>query len=135
MSSPEGDSSRRDGNQTRGRADQPLAVGFALVRLQESTNPCASAFDVLQTDGDELLNAPFERRREVLEALFADHRVGPPWTLCPSTTGTGRWRGSGCMSGPTCQVSKASLPRASWTDTGRACGAGPSSAAGSPSRH
>ncbi|MEU9064905.1 ATP-dependent DNA ligase [Streptomyces sp. NPDC048430] len=44
------------------------------------------AFDVLQRDGQELLDEPFERRREVLEALFADHRLAPPWTLCPSTT-------------------------------------------------
>ncbi|WP_299540718.1 ATP-dependent DNA ligase [uncultured Streptomyces sp.] len=44
------------------------------------------AFDVLQTDGHELLNVSFVRRREVLEGLFADDRVGPPWTLCPSTT-------------------------------------------------
>ena len=44
------------------------------------------AFDVLQSDGQELLDEPFARRREVLEALFADHRLAPPWTLCPSTT-------------------------------------------------
>nr|WSS66283.1 ATP-dependent DNA ligase [Streptomyces sp. NBC_01177] len=44
------------------------------------------AFDVLQNEGQELLDEPFERRREVLEALFADRRLGPPWTLCPSTT-------------------------------------------------
>ncbi|MEV5864302.1 ATP-dependent DNA ligase [Streptomyces sp. NPDC052071] len=44
------------------------------------------AFDVLQNDGQELLDEPFARRRQVLEALFADHRIGPPWTLCPSTT-------------------------------------------------
>ncbi|MDQ0798297.1 ATP-dependent DNA ligase [Streptomyces sp. B1I3] len=44
------------------------------------------AFDVLQSDGQELLAEPFARRREVLEALFAGHWLGPPWTLCPSTT-------------------------------------------------
>jgi ATP-dependent DNA ligase len=44
------------------------------------------AFDVLQNDGQELLEEPFARRREVLEALFAGDRLGPPWTLCPSTT-------------------------------------------------
>ncbi|MEU2681339.1 ATP-dependent DNA ligase [Streptomyces sp. NPDC007107] len=43
-------------------------------------------FDVLQSDGQELVDEPFARRREVLEALFADHQLGPPWTLCPSTT-------------------------------------------------
>ncbi|MFD3612165.1 ATP-dependent DNA ligase [Streptomyces atroolivaceus] len=44
------------------------------------------AFDILQADGRELLDEPLWRRREVLEALFADHRLTPPWTLCPSTT-------------------------------------------------
>ncbi|MEV5864295.1 ATP-dependent DNA ligase [Streptomyces sp. NPDC052071] len=44
------------------------------------------AFDVLQNQGQELLNAPFAHRRDVLEALFAGHRLLPPWTLCPSTT-------------------------------------------------
>ncbi|MFJ8871303.1 ATP-dependent DNA ligase [Streptomyces sp. NPDC102473] len=44
------------------------------------------AFDILQVDGRELLDEPLWRRREILEALFADHRLTPPWTLCPSTT-------------------------------------------------
>ncbi|MEU5490923.1 ATP-dependent DNA ligase [Streptomyces sp. NPDC020196] len=44
------------------------------------------AFDILQVDGRELLDEPLWKRREVLEALFADHRLTPPWTLCPSTT-------------------------------------------------
>ncbi|MFD6278457.1 ATP-dependent DNA ligase [Streptomyces sp. NPDC060209] len=44
------------------------------------------AFDVLQSDGRELLDEPFARRREVLEALFTSYRLAPPWTLCPSTT-------------------------------------------------
>ncbi|MBM7443174.1 ATP-dependent DNA ligase [Streptomyces sp. HB132] len=44
------------------------------------------AFDVLRSDGQELLDEPFTHRRKVLEALFADHRLAPPWTLCPSTT-------------------------------------------------
>ncbi|MEU9530654.1 ATP-dependent DNA ligase [Streptomyces sp. NPDC048210] len=44
------------------------------------------AFDVLQSDGQELLQEPFAHRREVLEALFVDHQLGPPWTLCPSTS-------------------------------------------------
>ncbi|MFJ6852953.1 hypothetical protein ACIQM3_20880 [Streptomyces sp. NPDC091271] len=43
-------------------------------------------FDVLQSDGQELLDELFERRREVLEVLFADHWLGAPWTLFPSTT-------------------------------------------------
>ncbi|MEV5161069.1 hypothetical protein [Streptomyces sp. NPDC053728] len=43
------------------------------------------AFDVLQSDGQELLDEPFAPRREVLE-LFTSYRLTPPWTLCPSTT-------------------------------------------------
>ncbi|MEE1774866.1 hypothetical protein PUR25_02025 [Streptomyces sp. JV181] len=43
-------------------------------------------FDVLQRDGQELVDEPFARRREVLEALFASCQLEPPWTLCPSTT-------------------------------------------------
>ncbi|WP_329046778.1 ATP-dependent DNA ligase [Streptomyces sp. NBC_01422] len=44
------------------------------------------AFDVLQAEGQELLDEPYARRRQILEALFADHRLTPPWTLCPSTS-------------------------------------------------
>ncbi|MCX5613152.1 hypothetical protein OHB39_37320 [Streptomyces sp. NBC_00047] len=44
------------------------------------------AFDVLQQDGEELLNRPYAERRALLEALFADHRLTAPWTLCPMTT-------------------------------------------------
>ncbi|WP_327110939.1 hypothetical protein OG206_00340 [Streptomyces sp. NBC_01341] len=44
------------------------------------------AFDVLQVDWRELLDDPLWRRREILEALFADHRLTPLWTLRPSTT-------------------------------------------------
>lgn len=44
------------------------------------------AFDVLQKDGQELVNEPYERRRAVLEDLFTEHDLTPPWTLCPMTT-------------------------------------------------
>ncbi|MFJ8887692.1 hypothetical protein ACIRJR_30385 [Streptomyces sp. NPDC102402] len=44
------------------------------------------AVDVLQHDGQELLAEPFARRREVLEALFANRQLDPPRPLCPSTT-------------------------------------------------
>ncbi|WP_274563587.1 hypothetical protein [Streptomyces spiramyceticus] len=44
------------------------------------------AFDVLQKDGQELVNEPYERRRAVLEGLFTEHGLTPPWTLCPMTT-------------------------------------------------
>ncbi|WP_308307687.1 ATP-dependent DNA ligase [Streptomyces sp. ISL-10] len=44
------------------------------------------AFDVLQADSRELLTEPYERRRAVLENLFREHALTPPWTLCPMTT-------------------------------------------------
>ncbi|MGW4249981.1 ATP-dependent DNA ligase [Streptomyces californicus] len=43
------------------------------------------AFDVLQVDGRSIMAAPWERRRALLESLFADHALAPPWTPCPST--------------------------------------------------
>ncbi|WP_455678953.1 ATP-dependent DNA ligase [Streptomyces brevispora] len=43
------------------------------------------AFDVLQVNGHSILTEPWERRRDRLEGLFADHALSPPWTLCPST--------------------------------------------------
>ncbi|MFK0238621.1 ATP-dependent DNA ligase [Streptomyces vinaceus] len=44
------------------------------------------AFDVLQLDGQELLNRPYRERRALLEQLFIDHALTAPWTLCPMTT-------------------------------------------------
>ncbi|MFE1413437.1 ATP-dependent DNA ligase [Streptomyces sp. NPDC058746] len=44
------------------------------------------AFDVLQLDGQELLQRPYSDRRARLEALLADHALTAPWTLCPMTT-------------------------------------------------
>ncbi|WP_405657984.1 hypothetical protein OG379_00310 [Streptomyces sp. NBC_01166] len=92
------------------------------------------AFDVLQSDGQELLGEPFARRREVLEALFADHRLGPPWTLCPSTTDPAvaeewlyEWTDVPGVEGV---VVKSLTGR-----TGQACAAGPRSAAGTPPKH
>ncbi|WP_333732570.1 ATP-dependent DNA ligase [Streptomyces sp. IBSBF 3010] len=43
-------------------------------------------FDVLQVEGRELLDKPYAARRALLEALFVEHGLTPPWTLCPSTT-------------------------------------------------
>ncbi|MGW0396225.1 ATP-dependent DNA ligase, partial [Streptomyces sp. NPDC003042] len=44
------------------------------------------AFDILQIDGQELLAEPYEQRRAVLEGLFTEHGLTPPWALCPMTT-------------------------------------------------
>ncbi|MGW4690617.1 ATP-dependent DNA ligase [Streptomyces sp. NPDC004244] len=54
--------------------------------MQESANPRASAFDVLQMDGEEQLHRPYAERRALLEQLFTDHDLTAPWTLMPMTT-------------------------------------------------
>lgn len=43
------------------------------------------AFDLLQ-HGTDLTARPYTEHRAALEALLVDHRLGPPWTLCPTTT-------------------------------------------------
>ncbi|MEU6814037.1 ATP-dependent DNA ligase [Streptomyces sp. NPDC046860] len=43
------------------------------------------AFDLLQADGEELLTMRYSERRDLLARLFAEHGIGPPWTLCPET--------------------------------------------------
>ncbi|MEU3550618.1 ATP-dependent DNA ligase [Streptomyces longwoodensis] len=42
-------------------------------------------FDLVHADGADLTGWPYARRRAALEALFTDHRVEAPLTLCPST--------------------------------------------------
>ncbi len=44
------------------------------------------AFDVLQSEGVELLSLPYRERRRRLEVLFAARGLTAPWTLCPMTT-------------------------------------------------
>ncbi|MGW2987125.1 ATP-dependent DNA ligase [Streptomyces goshikiensis] len=44
------------------------------------------AFDVLQSDGQELLHFPYRERRARLHDLFANHALAAPWALCPMTT-------------------------------------------------
>ncbi|WP_241678947.1 ATP-dependent DNA ligase [Streptomyces lasalocidi] len=43
-------------------------------------------FDLVHRDGRDLAGWSYERRRAALVALFADHRLGAPFTLCSSTT-------------------------------------------------
>ncbi|MFI1293328.1 hypothetical protein ACH4VM_33620 [Streptomyces sp. NPDC020792] len=53
------------------------------------------AFDLVHA-GEDLTGWPYERRRAALEALFVDHALGTPLTLCPSTTDpdqAGQWLG------------------------------------------
>ncbi|MEU1266622.1 hypothetical protein ABZ473_32075 [Streptomyces cellulosae] len=44
------------------------------------------AFALVHQGDTDLTSSPYERRRTALEALFADHRLEAPLTLCPSTT-------------------------------------------------
>ncbi|MFB6523441.1 ATP-dependent DNA ligase [Streptomyces sp. NPDC056401] len=68
------------------RSEEGKRDGFPSVRRQESRNPSPSAFDVLQLDGEELLQRPYTERRALLEALFTDHALTAPWTLVLMTT-------------------------------------------------
>ncbi|MGW7528477.1 hypothetical protein [Streptomyces sp. NPDC054783] len=49
-------------------------------------------YDLLHAGGS-LTGWPYERRRAALEALFADHGLKAPPTLCPSTTDPAAARG------------------------------------------
>ncbi|MFI6587443.1 ATP-dependent DNA ligase [Embleya sp. NPDC050493] len=44
------------------------------------------AFDLLRLGDRDLTPLPYTDRRAALEDLFAEHALGPPWALCPSTT-------------------------------------------------
>ncbi|MEV4442811.1 hypothetical protein AB0K09_28120 [Streptomyces sp. NPDC049577] len=57
-----------------------------VPRLAASMPAHFIAFEVLQLGGQELLNRPYGERRAVLEALFTERALAPPWTLCPMTT-------------------------------------------------
>jgi ATP-dependent DNA ligase len=43
-------------------------------------------FGLVHEGGTDLTGWPYARRRAALEALFADHSLTAPLTLCPSTT-------------------------------------------------
>ncbi|MGW2287041.1 ATP-dependent DNA ligase [Streptomyces phaeochromogenes] len=74
------------GNLPAHAASLGCVVGFLAVRVPESTNLLASAFDVLRLAGTDALAWPYRRRRAALEGLFAEHKLTAPWALCPSTT-------------------------------------------------
>jgi ATP-dependent DNA ligase len=42
-------------------------------------------FDLLDQGGVHWAGRPYAERRAALEALFVQHGLGPPWTLCPAT--------------------------------------------------
>ncbi|MDH2388581.1 ATP-dependent DNA ligase [Streptomyces sp. HNM0663] len=60
--------------------------GRTVAQLADAMPARFITFDVLQIDGQELLAQPYERRRAVLEGLFRERGLSPPWTLCPMTT-------------------------------------------------
>ncbi|WP_327733009.1 ATP-dependent DNA ligase [Streptomyces nojiriensis] len=62
------------------------ALGRSARRLAATLPAFFIAFDILQQDGTELKNYPYRQRRVRLEALFAEHHLSTPWTLCPMTT-------------------------------------------------
>lgn len=77
---------------------------LAFERLQGRLNRTASgaarlaaqwpahfvAFDLLRFGAEgSLVGRPYVARRAALESLFAEHELGPPWVLCPSTTDPG----------------------------------------------
>ena len=61
------------------------AGGRAAARFAETMPAHFVVFDVLQADGQQLLQQPYSDRRARLETLFAEHRLAAPWTLCPQT--------------------------------------------------
>ncbi|WP_328623087.1 hypothetical protein [Streptomyces sp. NBC_00354] len=56
----------------RGRSAPPLAAALPAYFV---------AFDVLQSDGVELLSRPHRERHTLLEDPFTDHALTAPWTL------------------------------------------------------
>lgn len=62
------------------------ASARTAAALSEQLPAHLVAFDVLQANGEELLNQPYGQRRQQLEALFAEHALTDPWVLCPETT-------------------------------------------------
>lgn len=60
--------------------------GRTAAGLAEEMPAHFVAFDALQIDGQELVRAPYSERRARLEALFVEHHLTDPWSLCPETT-------------------------------------------------
>ncbi|MEV8533119.1 hypothetical protein [Streptomyces sp. NPDC051211] len=61
------------------------ARGRSAAGLAGRWPACFAAFDLLQQEGQEVLNRPYKERRARLEALFNDHPLTARWTLCPMT--------------------------------------------------
>lgn len=58
----------------------------AATHLAAETPAHFIAFDLLHQGDTHWASRPYRERRSALEALFADHGLRAPWTLCPATT-------------------------------------------------
>lgn len=57
------------------------------VREQAAVHPAHYiVFDLLHAADRDVSREPYRARRGMLEAVFAEHELGPPFTLCPSST-------------------------------------------------
>lgn len=56
----------------------------AIRRLAAESPAGFVAFDLLHLGAERTADEPYRVRRARLESLFADFRLGPPWTLCPA---------------------------------------------------
>lgn len=63
-----------------------VSGGRAAAGLAQEMPAHFIAFDLLQVDGQELLQVPYGERRAQLERLFTDRELSARWTLCPETT-------------------------------------------------
>lgn len=60
-----------------------VSGGRTAARLAQEMPAHFIAFDLLQLDGQKLLQVPYGERRAQLEELFTGRGLGAPWTLCP----------------------------------------------------
>jgi ATP-dependent DNA ligase len=69
------------------RLQPRLAAKPSTARRLAAAHPTNFvAFDLLHSGAHSLLKLPYRERRARLVDLFDDHRLAPPWTLCPATT-------------------------------------------------
>jgi ATP-dependent DNA ligase len=72
-----------------------LGAKPATAKRLAAKDPASfQVFDVLHAGEESLISQPYRERRAVLEALFAELKLGDPWRLCPATTDPetiGRW--------------------------------------------
>lgn len=61
-------------------------MGRYASQLAETLPAHFVVFDVLQADGQQLLQQSYSDRRARLELLVAERHLTAPWTLCPETT-------------------------------------------------